>query len=1135
MKKWNPIQKFALYGGLCIIGLSLALGAASSWLLRKYLQESEWADTAEIVRYQVEEHHLAALFSDPRVRREPEKYQEALGYLLKLPEVVRIKLWDKDAQVVWSNDKQLIGQRFPENEETREALAGQVASKLKRLAKADREYARKQFSRLAEIYVPIRAASSGEILGVVEVYKEPRRLFAEISKVQAVIWGIASAGGLLLYLVLVPIVRRVYGSQLELEAKLREHTQDLETMVQYRTQRLMHLNTLSQLVASSLDEQPVFDYIVRAATELFPDSAATLWILDEATGDLRSCASQGARYLQMQKVTRFRLGEGVMGEAVASGQLVIGREIAEDPRFMNPEWARAEGFHSAAWVPLIREKRSLGALSVLGRFDRDFTPGEVEILTAFATQAAIAIGNARLYDTTARRARQLATLNQLTRTLTAELDPRRVGEDILAAVQVMIPGSVGRLWEVTEDEQVLRLVASAGLRDPQGGSPVRLHPGKGLIGIAAATKQPVTSQDVTADPRFLSQAWAAAEGLVACVMLPLLQGERVTGALAIYTRRAYIFGDDEIGLLESFTAQVAISLEKARLFAATERAAREVRSLYDVAHSLATSLDLTQVLRLISVKTTELLGTPHAQVVLWDAETLTLRLGAAYGTQADQVKNQQFRLGEGVNGIVAQTQAPLLVNDYQAFPYRVESSPDVLAVIGVPLLFRGRLLGVLTTHATQPGWQFTQEHLALLTSFADQAATAIENARLHEAVQRHAADLEARVKERTVELEEALRVKVEFLDRMSHELRTPLNFILGFSELMQRGTGGPLTPKQAHYLEHIHTGGKRLLELITDILNLSQIEAGKSRLHLEAIPLDGLVRDALDPLQVSAIQKRLSITTDLDPELSQVVADRDKLTQILANLIGNAVKFTPESGRIMVTARQATEDRRPESGGLPRPPTPVPCLEIAVIDTGIGMAAEDLERIFEAFHQVDGSKTRAYGGAGIGLALVRTLVGLHGGRVWAESPGPGKGSRFVVRLPLLEIPRAPRILVVEDEVTVLEALSTTLKSAGYDVDRAGSGAQAFERLTGQRPDVLVLDVGLPDVDGWDVLRRLRGTEDTRALPVLVLTGLEHVHAEQALALGADEFLAKPVSARVLVDTVTRLLTRPAVAGASVSC
>ncbi|MFI5342548.1 MAG: GAF domain-containing protein, partial [Candidatus Methylomirabilales bacterium] len=611
-------------------------------------------------------------------------------------------------------------------------------------------------------------------------------------------------------------------------------------------------------------------------------------------------------------------------------------DCREDPRLRYPEHALKYGLISYLGLPVRLGDRVLGVLVFNTNAPRVYSEGEIAYLSAFADHAAIAIENARLHETTVRRAQFLATLNDLSRVLATELDPQRLAQQILASAQTLISGAAGRLWRRAAEDDVLEVLASLGLHDPEGGVALRLRPGEGLPGIAAATRRPVMSQDVTQDPRFLNQAWAVAEGLVACLVLPLIYGDQVRGALAIYTRAPHIFTNEQVGVLVSFAAQAAIALEKARLFEATERTAREIRSLYEVTHTLTTSLDPKEVLDLISVKATELLGTPHAQVVLWDENTKTLRLGAAHGAQAEKVRQQQFRLGEGVIGVVAETRAPLIVNGYQAYAKRVPGMTEIIADIAVPLLYRDRLLGILNSHATKPGWTFTENHLALLSSFADQAAIAIENARLYDTIRHHATELEARVRQRTAELEEALRFRVEFLGKMSHELRTPLNFVIGFSELLQQKIAGPLTTKQATYVDRVLNGGQRLLSLVNDVLDIAQLDAGKSALHLDRVILGPLIQEVLGLVRIPAAQKRLKVTTVLAPWLPFIVADRFKLAQILHNLVSNAVKFTPEDGSIRIITRQVPTAGDGGSDANVKSSVPRECVELVVEDTGIG-------------------------------------------------------------------------------------------------------------------------------------------------------------------------------------------------------
>jgi signal transduction histidine kinase/CheY-like chemotaxis protein len=565
---------------------------------------------------------------------------------------------------------------------------------------------------------------------------------------------------------------------------------------------------------------------------------------------------------------------------------------------------------------------------------------------------------------------------------------------------------------------------------------------------------------------------------------------------------------------------------------------KELAALVEASRAVVSSLDLEQSLQAIVRNAASIAGVPAVRLFLVDEEAQVLRWRVGIGLPPEVERDLVIPFGESFSGQVVATGKPVAVPDTRGDPrlhYPQHAMQyGLLSYLGLPVKIGDRVFGVLVFNTYAPR-VYAEDEIAFLSAFADQAAIAIENAWLYEAIRHHAQDLEVRVRDRTAELEEALRVKSELLRRMSHELRTPLNFVLGFSEILQHQAAGPLTPKQARYVDRIHSGGKRLLELVTALLDISQVQFGESRLHLESVPLTPLVHEVLAGIHPQAARKGLTVTPTLDPGLPCVVGDRPKLMRILGNLVANAVKFTPAGGHVTVTARRIAWP----SGGLvrgqlgvsldpqiPHPPEQHPAgegVELAVEDTGIGLRAEDLEAVFEVFYQVDGSETRAFEGAGLGLTQVRKFVALHHGRVWAESAGPGHGSRFVVQLPCLELPQAPRILLVEDEATVRTALATTLQIAGYAVTQASTVAEALMVLPKAAPDLLVLDIGLHDMAGWGVLKGVRRMGGTGSLPVLILTSLEQVHAEQALALGADEFLTKPVSGRVLVQTVTRLL------------
>jgi signal transduction histidine kinase/CheY-like chemotaxis protein len=457
-------------------------------------------------------------------------------------------------------------------------------------------------------------------------------------------------------------------------------------------------------------------------------------------------------------------------------------------------------------------------------------------------------------------------------------------------------------------------------------------------------------------------------------------------------------------------------------------------------------------------------------------------------------------------------------------------------VLATPLIREGVALGaiVLRRMEVRP---FTEQQIALLETFADQAVIAIENVRLFQQLQ-----------ETNRALEVASQHKSEFLANMSHELRTPLNAIIGFSEVLIERMFGELNERQDDYLRDILTSGRHLLSLINDILDLAKVEAGHMELELGRFSLPEALDNGLTMVKERAGNHGITLELEIDPALDAIEADERKVKQVVFNLLSNAVKFTPDGGEIFVSAS------RDEDGVC-----------IAVRDTGIGIAPEEQALVFEEFRQAGVASSQKHEGTGLGLALCRRFVELHGGRIWVESE-PGVGSTFSFTLPNAvaltaadTIPGDPRlvgtsppalpstngesypaaradradvagafrgeagntILVIEDDPSSVELLTLHLHGAGFAVAVARDGAEGLELARQLRPAGIVLDLLLPKVDGWDVLARAKADPLLHEIPIVVVSMMDE--RGRGFALGATDYLLKPIDAPTLLGTLRRVI------------
>ncbi len=629
----------------------------------------------------------------------------------------------------------------------------------------------------------------------------------------------------------------------------------------------------------------------------------------------------------------------------------------------------------------------------------------------------------RAEETLRTRTQQLEAVRAVTAEITRELDLTALLE-IITRRSIELVGAVGGvvyLWD--EADEILIPRAWHGLGEWM--RTVRLKPGEAVAGTVALRREGMVVNDFPASP-YSFPVFQEKARVTAALAEPLLYRDRLVGVIALnHEKVGWQFTEEHQHLLRPFAAQAAIAIENARLHSAAVRRGEELDALLRATRSVMSGLDLQGILDRIIAEAAQISGCSHVKVLLVDREAGVLQVGALQGTAMSS--GDRLPLGKGHSGIVAATGQLLISEDCPNDPRNAYAERDrelgIVTYLGLPIKSRGEVIGVLTFNTAAPH-RYTPDEVAYLTSFADQAAIAIEKARLYQEIRLHATTLEQRVQARTRELEEARvqaeeasRHKSEFLANMSHELRTPLNSIIGFSQLLQEQYAGPLSEKQARFLGHIYHAGEHLLELVNDVLDLAKVEAGRLTLQCEALPVAAILEEVSVIARALASKKGQTFEVQLEPALPPLRADPVRFKQICLNLLSNAVKFTPPEGRITLTARcKMTEPENGRTGetesraaGEPKPSvhrfpdSPVrgqaEWLEIEVQDTGIGIKPEDLCRLFQEFTQLEPATTKHYEGTGLGLALTKRLVELHGGWIWAESEGEGTGSTFTVMLP----------------------------------------------------------------------------------------------------------------------------------------
>ena len=733
---------------------------------------------------------------------------------------------------------------------------------------------------------------------------------------------------------------------------------------------------LRVISGSVTDIQPVLDAIASSAARFAAAEDASVLLV---RGDRAVTSAHYGPLLMPPSVTLER--GWVAGRAIVEVRTIqLADATVAGDEFPQSRDAAIAGDHRAVLAaPLVREGRPLGVIVLRRRDPRLFSDRQVELVQTFADQAAIAIANVRLFNETRDAlARQTATAEILRVMATSPTDVRPVLDTIAETAARLCGATDAHIYRVAGD----RLIQAAHVGPIPG-----LEPGESLplsrgsvAGRSIVDRQTIHMRDaateLTEREYPVSFALQRRWGYHTVLTTPLLRDDHAIGAIAIRRTEVDPFTPQQIDLLKTFADQAAIAMENVRLFKETEEALERQTATAELLAAMSESaFDLRPVFEMVLEKSLALGRAEYGWIRQIDPDGSSRTVATR---RPDEVSMLDDAAGNpltaaSVLGRAYREQRTIHIHDVAADP-SVADSKGMVRIgartgLGVPLLRGTEVLGVLVLCRIEVR-PFEPREIELVGSFARQAAIAIENVRLFKEIQQKSAQLEV-----------ANRHKSEFLANMSHELRTPLNAVIGFSDVLLQRMFGELNDQQADYLEDIRSSGTHLLTLINDILDLSKIEAGRMELEAAPFSLVAALDNAVTLVRERAQSHGIKLALEVIPPLDTIIADERKVKQVVVNLLANAVKFTPDGGTIHLRADG-------ENGQI----------RLRIQDTGIGIAAEDHERIFEEFQQASHQGERSREGTGLGLSLSKRMVELHGGSITVDSV-PGKGSTFTVTLP----------------------------------------------------------------------------------------------------------------------------------------
>lgn len=783
------------------------------------------------------------------------------------------------------------------------------------------------------------------------------------------------------------------GNQLSGQPFTRQDVEFLEALAEQSTlaigralafdtleKRVNELNVLSQVsqaVNFSISFDDLLELIYAQASRVLDLRHFTIILRDPGTNTLNcSFFVQNNERDTTQEGKPWPSSQGLASEVTRTGQPLLTQDYLEEcaRRRITPLNRPYKAWMGA---PLNAGSGTLGAMTIASMDPgQTFTIDQLRIFTAIADQAATALEKARLYSQTEERARQLATLNTVAQVITSTLDLDTLLQRVLESAVSILGCEAGSLFLVDDEtnDSVLRVAVGPVAKDIIG---IRVPAGRGIVGSAAETGQSVIVNDTTNDPRFFQKADTKTGFISRALMaVPLRVKDRNVGVLEVINKRnGSLFSQEDTDLLTAFAGQAAVAIENARLFNLTDQAlaarVEELSVMQRIVRELNAALDVPRVMNIIlerALTATQaeagiagLVQTNHVQIVAH----------SGYAVGIKPYLDSGLPLEHSLVGASVRTRSTTVIRDVSANPSYTQLRLDTKSELIIPIVREDETIGILLVESNELEY-FMDDHIIFLTRLADQAVIAITNARLYAEVQ--AANL----------------AKSLFVSDVAHELKNPLQAISLSSQLMLGGMTGSINETQQDALKKVTANVQRMGTIISDLTDLTRGEAGHLRLKLAPLQFNEVIEEVVASLQSAFDSKNQTLTITTSPDLPLVRGDKNRLIQILTNLVSNAYKYAPEDATVVLSARPSLNTWDPKGAAE--------VLHVSVQDDGYGISPEDQKKLFTKFFRADNNKNEAPG-TGLGLNIVKQMVELGGGKVWFESE-LGRGSTFHFTVPI---------------------------------------------------------------------------------------------------------------------------------------